>query len=302
MKIQNLMKTNKILAKAFGIAAMASLAVVFSCQEEESPYATEASYVAEESVTDFYFEDADDMAGVSVAASSETDTGVAGRVSAANREITIPNDLRFSCATVTVSLLEGNTELTPKGTILIDFGNGCEGPGGVVRSGQIEITFNGRRFQSGATLTIKLLTYFVNGIHLEGTRVLTNITPNNEAYPKFSVVLTDGKATWPDATEAFREHSFTREWRKNVDRTLDEVHVTGSASGTNRRGRAYTMEIIGTLVYKRGCPIAVKGVKEFTNVENGQVITIDYGNGECDNVITITVDGNSRSVNVGRRG
>ena len=297
------MKTNKILAKAFGIVAMASLAVVFSCQQDESPYATEASDVAEESVTDYYFEDADDMAGVSVDASSETDTGVSGgKLSSANREISIPDDLRFSCATVTVTIAGDSEPAMPKGTVLIDFGTGCEGPGGTTRSGQILITFSGRRFQLNSTLTIELINYVVNGIKLEGTRVLTNLTPDTESYPKFGAVLTGGKATWPDGTEALRAHEFVREWIRMPNPTQDEVHVTGLASGTNKRGKSYTMVIVEPIVYKRGCPIAISGVKEFTNVESGRVITIDYGTGDCDNVITITVDGNSRSVSVGKRG
>jgi hypothetical protein len=73
-----------------------------------------------------------------------------------------------------------------------------------------------------------------------------------------------------------------------------------AASGTNRRGVAYTMIIQSDLIYKRGCPIAVQGVKIFRF--NGKEITVDYGSGECDNIVTITVDGNSHSVNVRKRG
>jgi hypothetical protein len=62
------------------------------------------------------------------------------------------------------------------------------------------------------------------------------------------------------------------------------------------------MTILEPLVYKRGCPIAVEGVKQFVDVATGKVVLVDYGDGACDRIITISVDGNSRSVNVGRRG
>jgi hypothetical protein len=40
-------------------------------------------------------------------------------------------------------------------------------------------------------------------------------------------------------------------------------------------------------------------VKEFT--ANGKTITIDYGDGECDRIVVITVNGQSRDVRVDRR-
>jgi hypothetical protein len=61
------------------------------------------------------------------------------------------------------------------------------------------------------------------------------------------------------------------------------------------------MKILETLVYKRGCPIAVSGIKEFTDVSSGKAITVDYGDGTCDRVITITANGQSRSFEVNRR-
>jgi hypothetical protein len=54
-------------------------------------------------------------------------------------------------------------------------------------------------------------------------------------------------------------------------------------------------------VYKRGCPIAVSGIKVFTNTSTGQEITINYGDGACDRIVTITIDGQSRDIEVGRR-
>ena len=60
------------------------------------------------------------------------------------------------------------------------------------------------------------------------------------------------------------------------------------------------MTITKDLVYKRSCAvtnkvfIAVQGTKEL--VVDGKKITIDYGNGECDNKVTITVNGKSKEV------
>jgi hypothetical protein len=302
------MKTNRILTKVFGMAAMASLAVAFSCQEDENPYAEEVSYVVEESVTDYYYEDADDMAGVAVASESGT---AGGKISSEAGVFTVDDD-RF-CANVAVSFIlsVGSTDLFPMGDIGIDFKDGCEDPRGNVRSGKINVHFEGRRFLPGSTLTITFENYVINGIILNGTRVLTNIGESTEAAPKFRVYL-NGSVKWPDNTTATREHCYEREWIRAANPVNDEWHVTQcantdgwphdfAATGINRRGVEYEMVIESELVYRRGCPIAVKGVKQFIKVESGQVIIVDYGDGDCDRAITMTVDGTTRVTNVNRR-
>lgn len=283
------------------MAAMIAVGFVMSCQDDEDPYATEASYVAEETVTDYYYEDADDMAGVAVASEDGT---AGGKVSAGAFTV---NDDRL-CALVAVSFDEASTLAYPIGTIDIDFGAGCTDPRGNVRSGKIIIIFNGRRFLPGSSLTIIFENYVINGIKLSGTRILTNVTGSNEESPKFQIELQNGEIEWPDGTVASREHCYTRTWDRGVllDASDDVLVVAQcdnadvAATGVNRRGVAYTMVIESDLIYKRGCPIAIQGVKVF-RFNNKQVI-VDYGTGACDNVITITVDGNTRNVNVRRNG
>jgi hypothetical protein len=288
------MKTNNLFSKLATVLAIAATGVVVSCQENETPLAQEASYVVEESVTDVYFEDADDMAGVAM--QSKNETAGNGRLSA--YAVTTENDDRFTCATVTLTLTPNSTPEVPVGDIVIDFGTGCTDPRGNVRTGKVKLHFIGRRFMPTST---------INGIALEGTRTLTNISESTEEAPKFQISLVSGKATWPDGTDATREHCFVREWIRAANPINDEWHISQcadaevAASGTNRRGVSYEMEILETLVYKRGCPLAVQGVKQFTNLDNGSVVTIDYGDGTCDKVVTITVDGNSREVRVGNR-
>jgi hypothetical protein len=287
-KIQNLMKTNIFLRKAAAMVAVVSLGFAFSCQDDEAPYATEAGYVAEESVTDYYYEDADDMSGEAVASEPGT---AGGKVSSESGTLTV-NDDRF-CAAVTIAFDVASTLEHPIGTINIDFGAGCTDPRGNVRSGKIIIIFNGRRFLPGSSITIIFEDYVINGIKLSGTRTLTNITGSNEESPKFQIELEDGEIEWPDGTVALREHCYTRTWDRGVlidpsDDVLVVSQCVGAdvaATGVNRRGVAYSMVIESDLIYKRGCPIAVQGVKVFRF--NGK---------------EITVDGNVRDVNVRKRG
>ena len=66
-------------------------------------------------------------------------------------EITVSDD-RFKCATVTLVKAADNSTLLPHGTITIDFGTGCLGPGGKNRVGKIVVEYKGRRFLPGSKI------------------------------------------------------------------------------------------------------------------------------------------------------
>lgn len=283
-----------------------SLLVVFltfliSCNDEDTPKLTsnDTAIVQTEAETDAYFEDADDMTVTAVASDDATFTG--GKVSSGGRKVN-SQDSRFDCATIEIVIDEASTFETPKGIITIDFGDGCEGPRGNVREGKIIIAFEGRRFLPGSTLVTTFENYKINGVQIEGTRTVSNVTGSIEAAPMFRIQVEDGKATWPDGTFATRVADFTREWVRANNALKDEWHLAGSAAGTNRNGNSYTMEILDTLVYKSECAIknkifmAVSGSKVITTGE--RQILIDYGSGDCDRSVTITINGESENIEV----
>jgi len=306
------MKTISFFNRALTLAAIVSLGTVISCTEDNLALQQEAADVAEDAITDYFFEDADDISSLVLLADDGPDTG---ERTATSRQITV-TDPRFNCAgiVITITMDDESTSNVPKGSIVIDFGTtGCADVLGNVRKGKIIINFTGRRFLPGSIVVTTFDGYSINDIQLSGVRTLTNITESSESAPKFQVELENGKAVWPDATEATREHCFVRTWQRGGNPSLDAMVVDKctnndswphdyTATGENRRGRAYTMTILEPLVYKRGCPIAVEGVKQFVDVATGKVVLVDYGDGACDRIITISVDGNSRSVNVGKRG
>ncbi len=102
--------------------------------------------------------------------------------------------------------------------------------------------------------------------------------------------LTDGKITYADST------SMTWECEKQSEmieggatfKFSDDVwSVTGSGSGVNIDGKSFKMTIITPLIYKNGCFYPVSGVLTI-ETDGEETTTIDYGNGECDNKITVT--------------
>ena len=278
---------------ALAMAVLLSLFAV-SCDDDNRLTVEDSQDVAEDALTDAYFEDADDLSGIALQSDASTAGGAA---SPSSRTITMSDPRVCEGAIVTLVPSANSTQAVPSGVITIDFGTGCTDARGNVRTGKLIFTYNGRRFQPGSTVVVTTENYTINTIQLEGIRTLTNISTSTEDAPKFSIELEDGKATFADGSIAYREASLTREWIRGANPSQDQLRVEGFANGTTRRERDYTMTIQETLVFKRGCGFPVAGVKSF--VIDGKTIIIDYGDGTCDRSVTYTVGDRTRVTNVG---
>jgi hypothetical protein len=147
--------------------------------------------------------------------------------------------------------------------------------------------------------------YEVNGVKIDGVRTITNSSNSSLANPVFSVAMSGGKITWPDGTFATREESTRRELIPGATASERKWHVSGSAAGMNRRGIAYSMKTTQPLVYKRSCALnnqvylAVAGTKEL--VVGDKKISIDYGDGTCDKLVTVSIRSKSKVVELSGR-
>jgi hypothetical protein len=251
-----------------------TLSVMVSCSNDDSE--PDFSSDDKESTTadaseDFYFEDGDDMAFE--AFTQEDAEG--GRVS---------TDERLACAVRT------HTGTKENGALRIDFGDGCTGPHGNVRKGAIVISHVGLWNAVGTQWTITFDNYSINDIKIEGTRTVL-VTVVTEALITHEIELVGGKVTWPDGRTATREASHKREHERHADHSLDRLIINGTAEGTLRNGNAYSVEILEGLIYSRACGaqgvrIPVSGKKLI--IHGNREVTIDYGDGTCDNIVTLT--------------
>lgn len=299
------MKTRLFLIRMVSVAAVAGLGFIVSCAEDEPQFTQEAAYAAEESSIDAYYADADDMAGVAVAENDETD-GDGSKMSSGARGLQL-NDDRFCNVSVAVDIDLSTLLGIPVGDITIDFNDGCTDNNGNIRKGKINVHFKGRRFRPNSMISITFENYEINGIKLNGVRTLTHLPSSTISQPQFQVELQNGSVEW-DGHVATREHCFIGTWvRGTLGAPGDDVlkvdqcsDADQAAIGVNRNGVHYRMFIEKELVYKRGCPMAVSGVKKFIEVNTGKEIVIDYGSGSCDAMITITVNGNIHNVRARR--
>lgn len=72
--------------------------------------------------------------------------------------------------------------------------------------------------------------------------------------------------------------------------------IHGTANGTNIWGEDYTMTVTTPLRIQAGCRWITAGILVLES--NGNVMTVDYGDGSCDGLVTVTINGNLYNINV----
>ncbi len=293
--------------KGISVLIIAGMVLLDSCSKSSDTTpalsATDTQNVNSEAASDSYSSEATDMSNVSVSNISST-TYASGRIASVD---TLKNvDDRFKCATFT--LVATGTKDAPSGVLTIDFGTtGCTDAKGVTRKGQIIVTYKGKRYIPGSTLITTFNGYTRNDVKVEGVQTLTNVQTSITSFPKYTVVIAGGKITFTDGKVITRTQSFTYEWQRAANPTQDKLvnSAGGTASGTNKNGKSYTMSITADLVYSRACAaskvfIPVSGTKAF--IVDGATYVVDYGTGTCDNDVTVTVGALSKTITVSADG
>lgn len=203
-----------------------------------------------------------------------------------------------SCATVTVNPPKPDTTF-PK-TVTIDFGTGtCTSVDGRTRKGKIIATLSGRYRNPGTVITITLDNYYVNNNHIEGTKTITNNGRNSNNNISFTVSVAGGKVTTAEGDVIEFASTRTNEWIEGESTKLyifdDKYSITGSGSGVNREGRAFTVTITEALIKMIGCKWIVDGKIEVSPDDLDSRI-LDYGDGTCDDQATLTVGNKQKTI------
>lgn len=207
-------------------------------------------------------------------------------------------DDRGACATYTFAQPKG----TWPNTITIDYGTGCNQPGGITFKGKIIVTQSNKMTVVGAVRQITYDNFFIENVKVEGSRTITNAGPNAAGQPTFTKTGTE-TLTFPDGDQATRTINHTRTLVQGAatDIRSDNVwQITGTDTGTNRNGDAYTVAVTTPLVKKFVCPWLVSGVIEFT--VNGKTRSLDFGDGTCEREATLTfANGATQEIKIRRR-
>lgn len=286
-----------------------------SCQKDSDVLnANDVQNVNTEAAAATYTNEASDIATSTMGAISTSQLAGARESGYVLRNL-VNWDERLQCAVVTI--IRTGSKQNPSGSIVINYdslSSTCTDSHGVRRKGQIIITYSGRRWMPGSTYNIRLVNFYRNDIHIEGNLTLTTQQADTSQYLLFKSVLDSGKVTFGDGKFITREHTITREWVRTPSPLTDEwITLTknpvdnsfSQAKGTCKNGETYTMQVTKDIVEKASCRInkifiPVSGTKVIT--VGNETYTIDYGNGTCSDVITITIRGRLKQINFNPEG
>lgn len=201
-----------------------------------------------------------------------------------------------NCATLTFDTLAAAK------TVTINFGtSNCLGNDGRYRRGALILNFTGHYRDSLTVITVTPQNYFVNDNQVTGSKTITNNGHNAAGHLVYSIQANlqilrannGGTITWQSSRQ--------REWTAG-ETTLswqdDMYSITGSASGTTSGGGSFQSNITSPLIRNMapGCR------RYFTagtiaHMPAGKAIRyLDYGNGNCDDQATVTINGNTYPV------
>jgi len=197
--------------------------------------------------------------------------------------------------------------------------SGCVGPDGRVRRGQMKTTYTDRLMVPGAESITTFLNYSVDSVTIGGTYKVKNIVDPIQItiFPpqynhKWLVTVVGGRLGYPNGNIV--------EW--NSTKTIQQIEgshtpilrddvfkITGNANGVTVRRTGMTgpsvstwwnSEIIEPLIRKNSCRWIVKGkirtIRRNLSNTSPWVAVLDFGNGTCDNIATLNINGNVRTI------
>lgn len=178
-------------------------------------------------------------------------------------------------------------------TVIIDYGEDyCETFHGRAKKGKIIIHITRPIYEEGSIRTVTFENYFIAEHQIEGVKTLINKGINDSGNMNFDVTLADGKVTFPDQTEATREMVHNREWITGMDTPRywwdNEWLSRGTAQGMHRDGKAYENTILEPVLVKAVCRFPVSGTIEILISDLPYPVLLNYGDGACDNLATLT--------------
>ena len=225
-------------------------------------------------------------------------TGVFGRLSSNGREDGV--DSIPSCVKVSYTLLNAPAHFPIR--IVIDFGAGCIGKDGHTRSGKIIAEYSGKLTEPGSSAATTFDGFKFDSISVQGTHKITNSTAAGSNQRQFTIDVTDAKLSKPNGNYSlWTSHRVITQVEGNGTPLypLDDIFkVTGSAHGQVKHGDliyGWQSEITDPLIKKFSCHWISQGVikvRRETLATNSQwVATLDYGQGSCDFIATLTING-----------
>lgn len=183
--------------------------------------------------------------------------------------------------------------------VMIDFGSSnslCAD--GRNRRGIIYASLSGHYSDSLCQIQITPQNYYVQDRKIEGAVSMTNNGRISGGYHTFSWTVTNGKVTDTDGSVIQYNCSRNFKWLTGIgtSQISDDIYtINGTASGLDRKGASYTSSITASLNYNFSCSTFTSGILKI-QVGNLSDRIIDFGSGNCDQIATLSFNGNEEEL------
>lgn len=194
--------------------------------------------------------------------------------------------------------------------ITLDYGTGCV-DGSKTKKGKIIIYVTKPRDQVDSRDSLVFENFYINNYGISGTfyrtmKGTTNITYNGNT---FAYPTSYGDCYFITITDSATKKSFTWNSLRRRDYKIPDPNnyldgyfeISGQTYGKNMAGNNYTSNIKSPLVLKNCTSLGwtlVKGVIYYETKDASQkvlnTLEIDYGAGDCDNIIYASVNGGAK--------
>ncbi len=187
-------------------------------------------------------------------------------------------------------------------TITIDYSDGIELVNGRVISGKILINVSARPRTDGATREIRYENFYVDSVNIAGgaTRTFMGADSTERVFSNVS----DLTLTFADGAVLQRTGERTRTLVEGFETPFlhsdDVILISGFVNYEAANGATFSKTIIDPLTKTGACRFIVEGIVNFS-INGEEFAELDYGDGTCDDVATITKDNETRQITIGKR-
>ncbi len=196
------------------------------------------------------------------------------------------------CGSITITPVA--PDVFPK-VITVDFGSGCTDNDGKLKSGKVTLTI-GKIWEPGTEVTLEYDNYKEDNAQLSGKFTFRNQSTQSAgvyAVLAENIQAADGNGFTIayDAEQVYTQTAGHPTW---WDWNDDVYNITGTINSVLTNGETVDWTIQTPLVKANNCYWVSAGTGTL-NI-NGLDALVDYGDGNCDNKATVTVNGQTYNI------
>lgn len=286
-------KKQRMVSAAASLFLIGSLFI--SCDKENEPF--NEDFIASEVLNAYEINEVDDISENINDIVESAYFELANNILSKSGESKSTNEFRFlsDCVTITKVISAQNIQLT------LDYGGGCTTKKEDVLSGKLFLIINPNLEGKSVTIDCSFENFHFNNTKIEGMVNKVRTRSNENGNPQ-TVINRDIKILWEDGSHSLVKGETTREWIEGVKNMLwtDNVFsINGSWTIIKSDGNTRTITIVEPLIRNMACRFLVSGVLEIEN--NARLQTLDYGNGDCDDLAILKVNGASHEIHLRKK-